>query len=529
MRTSNTNAVATGERIRRAAMFSLTIASIIRSYYSKFLELSLQKALPFNNHLTEEEEEQTWNEQHAYGADTLSKTVMSMQGFYVKAAQIISSRPDSIPQEYADALSVFTDDNDPLPVEVIKEVIEEELLVQRGEKFNDVFEEFDEVPLGSASVAQVHRAVLTKKYGGGEVAVKVQRPSIEDKLMGDVANLKRIAKVFRELHVDLPVDYYAVFTELEEQLKDEFDFEVEAASMERMHNILTTNENGEKRESPIVTPRSIPALVSKRVLVMEFLKGVPLSRASDEMKRKGIAADDVEVKLFARKLLKSLTTAFGWSILESGFFHADAHPGNIFILDDGRIGLIDFGQVKQVNSDFREAVAKVILALDARKSDDNPDDLVRIGTYAAGLGIKLKDDVPAHGHAAMAMWLFDGSVETYPEGYDESETSPNSPLKAMKDFPKDIVLLARSTVLVKGMAKRFGIRWSLSQEWAPIARRVLKSNTDHNVVGSSQGTTLLRLKSWGKQKATKVVNHLPGPVKKRVVSAVLRHKERGKK
>jgi len=520
-----TNAVATGERIRRAAMFSLTIGSIIRSYYSKFLELSLQKALPFNNHLTEEEVELTWNEQHAYGADTLSKTIMSMQGFYVKAAQIISSRPDSIPQEYADALSVFTDDNDPLPVKVIKEVIEKELLFQRGEKFDDVFEEFDEVPLGSASVAQVHHAVLTKKYGGGDVAVKVQRPSIEDKLMGDVANLKRIAKLFRELSVNLPVDYYAIFTELEEQLKDEFDFEVEAASMERMHKILTTDENGEKRESPVVTPRPIPALVSKRVLVMEFLKGVPLSRASDEMKRKGIAADDVEVKLFARKLLKSLTTAFGWSILESGFFHADAHPGNIFILDDGRIGLIDFGQVKQVNSDFREAVAKVILALDARKSDDNPDDLVRIGTYAAGLGIELKDDVPAHGHAVMAMWLFDGSVETYPDGYDESEMSPNSPLKAMKDFPKDIVLLARSTVLVKGMAKRFGIRWSLSQEWAPIAKRVLKSNTEHIVEGSSQGTKLFRLKSWGKQKATKVVNYLPGPIKKRVLSAVLHHQE----
>jgi aarF domain-containing kinase len=176
------------------------------------------------------------------------------------------------------------------------------------------------VPLGSASVAQVHRAVLTKKYGHREVAVKVQRPSIEEKLMGDVANLKQLAKLFRS--ADLPIDYYTVFSELEEQLKDEFDFEAEAASMERMHNILTTGENGLHRESPIVTPRSIPALVSKRVLVMDYLKGVPLSRVSGEMQRKGIAADGVEAKLFARKLLKSLTTAFGWSILESGFFHA---------------------------------------------------------------------------------------------------------------------------------------------------------------------------------------------------------------
>ena len=112
---------------------------------------------------------------------------------------------------------------------------------------------------------------------------------------------------------------------------------------------------------------------------MDYFKGIPLSRASDMMKSKGITSDGVQAKLFARKLLQSLTTAFGWSILESGIFHADAHPGNIFVLDDGNIGLIDFGQVKQVDRDYREAVAKVILALDERKSDVNPEDLERIG------------------------------------------------------------------------------------------------------------------------------------------------------
>jgi len=490
-----TEAVARRERFLRAAKFSFTIASIIRSYKCKSIELFFRRNLvSCKNHITEEEEKLTWSKQHTQGADILSRTINSTQGFYVKSAQIIASRPDSIPQEYADALSVFTDSVDPLPIEVIKGVIKKELLVQRGEEFEDVFEEFEEVPLGSASVAQVHRAVLTKKYGNREVAVKVQRPLIEEKLMGDVANLKLLAKLFRR--ADLPIDYYTVFSELEEQLKDEFDFGAEAASMERMRNILTTDENGLHRESPIVTPRSVPTLVSRRVLVMEYLNGVPLSRASSEMQKKGIPADGVEAKLFARKLLKSLTTAFGWSILESGFFHADAHPGNIFILDDGRIGLIDFGQVKQVDRDYREALAKVILALDERKSDDDPDDLDRIGRSVAELGIELKDNVPAHGHAAIAMWLFDGSVETFPNGYDESEMSPNSPVKAMKEFPNDLVLLARSTVLVKGLAKRFGIRWSLSQEWAPIARRVLKVTTEQLVEGKSRKTKQ-QIKSWG--------------------------------
>lgn len=398
-------------------------------------------------------------------------------------------------------------------------MIAKELLVKRGEKFDDVFEEFDEVPLGAASIAQVHRAVLTEKYGKKEVAVKVQYPSIEDKLMGDIANLKQIAKVLRG--VDLPIDFYAVFTELEEQLTDEFDFEAEAESMERMHQIFTTGEDGARRESPIVTPRPVPTLVSKRVLVMDYLNGVPLSRATDEMKRKGIAADGVEAKLFVRKVLKSLTTAFGWSILESGFFHADAHPGNIFILDDKRIGLIDFGQVKQVNSDYREALAKVILAVDERKSDVDPADLERIGNSAEGLGIKLKDNVPAHGQAAVVMWLFDGSVETLPNGYDESEISPNSPVKAMKDFNKDLVLLARSTVLVKGLAKRFGIRWSLSKEWAPIAKRILTGSNEQPVEDQSHKNKLLRLKSWVKKKATQILTNLAVPIRMRILSTVL--------
>ena len=82
---------------------------------------------------------------------------------------------------------------------------------------------FDDVPLGAASVAQVHRAVLTEKYGGREVAVKIQRPSIESKLLGDVANLKALSKTFRNSDM-LPLDYYTVFSELEKQLADEFDF-----------------------------------------------------------------------------------------------------------------------------------------------------------------------------------------------------------------------------------------------------------------------------------------------------------------
>lgn len=305
--------------LQRAAEFWSSAIPIVLSYYSKNAELRVKQQFTGVS-LTPEEEDLIWSEQHAAGATKLANTITSLKGFYVKTAQIIASRRDLFPMEYTEALSNFTDNVDPLPVELIKQVIEKDLLV-RGEKFEDIFCEFDEVPLGAASVAQVHRAVLTEKFGSKVVAVKVQRPSIESKLLGDIANLKAIAKTFTD---ELPLDYYTVFCELEKQLADEFNFLAEAVAMDRIYDTVTKDENGMPCESPIVMPRPVDGLVSRRVLVMDYLEGVPLSRAAEEMLKRGISPDSPESQLFGRRLLRSLTDVFGRCILETGFFHAGA-------------------------------------------------------------------------------------------------------------------------------------------------------------------------------------------------------------
>lgn len=239
----------------------------------------------------------------------------------MKTAQIISSRQDLFPKQYTEALIGFTDNLDPMPTSLAKAVVQQELL-NSDEAWEDVFEEFDEEPLGAASVAQVHRAVLTEKYGGKEVAVKIQRPSIESKLMGDIANLKALSKPFQNTDA-LPLNYYTVFSELEKQLGDEFDFVAEAVAMDRIYNSLTRTMDGSvATDLPLVLPRPVPGLVSKRVLVMDYLKGVPLSRASEEMLKNGIDPGSPEAQLFGRKLLTALTYCFGRNILEQGFFHA---------------------------------------------------------------------------------------------------------------------------------------------------------------------------------------------------------------
>jgi aarF domain-containing kinase len=264
-----------------------------------------------------------WDAKHADGAKKLYAAISDLKGFYVKAAQIIASRADLFPKEYTDALRGFSDNLDPMPFSMAKAVVIQELL-HRDEQFEDVFREFEEVPVGAASVAQVHRAVLTEKYGGKEVAVKIQRPSIESKLLGDVANLKAISKTFRNVE-SLPFDYYTVFSELESQLADEFDFVAEAVAMDRIYNSLAISLDGTKpTKVPVVMPRPVRGLVSRRVLVMDYLEGSPLSRVRENMDKKGFNENPLGAKILGRKLIEDLTLTFGRNILEGGFFHAGA-------------------------------------------------------------------------------------------------------------------------------------------------------------------------------------------------------------
>jgi aarF domain-containing kinase len=203
--------------------------------------------------------------------------------------------------------------------------------------------------------------------------------------------------------------------------------------MERIGRTLSTDPMTGSPVTPVVvTPRPVGGLVTKRVLVMDFLQGVPLSRAVEAMEKRGIDPGSPEAQLFGRRLLAALTEAFGITILFGGFFHADPHPGNIFVLDDGRIGLIDFGQVKQIGQRASATLAKVMVALSERTSDTDPAQLDEISRLALELGVRLREGAPREGPAATAIWLFDGSVKTLPGGFDTNELSPDSPVKVLK-------------------------------------------------------------------------------------------------
>ena len=207
------------QRLGRAISFYSTVIPVFASYKSMEQSLKFRREV-LNSNITEEEEARLFESLHEWGSDVITDKINELKGFYVKTGQIISTRVDIFPKQYTSKLAITQDTLDPLPAKAVRRVVRDELL--GGAELGELFAEFDDEPLGSASIAQVHRARL---LDGRVVAVKVQRPGIEAKLMGDIQNLKSFARLAGD---SLLIDYYKIFTEIEATLKYELDFLHEA-------------------------------------------------------------------------------------------------------------------------------------------------------------------------------------------------------------------------------------------------------------------------------------------------------------
>lgn len=314
-------ALTTSERLGRALSFYQTAIPVFLSYQALDMYVKFQRE-KLGKEITPEAEEAEYQKLHEWGSVLIAAKINELKGFYVKTGQIISTRVDIFPEQYTSKLAMMQDSLDPLPADVIKDIVKKDLL--EGADLSDLFAEFDDTPLGSASIAQVHRAKL---LDGRVVAVKVQRPGVEPKLLGDIANLKNFAYVVREL---LPVDYYKVFSELERSLIYELDFLHEAQATAKVAAAVAHSPSNKPTDPPVVVPLPIPGLVSKKVMVMEYVDGVALSKMAAEMAKRNVKAGSPEATLLGRKLLSSLTDAYANMIFGSGIVHGDPHPVSLY-------------------------------------------------------------------------------------------------------------------------------------------------------------------------------------------------------
>jgi len=316
-------------------------------------------------------------ERAARAARSLVAVLGDLKGAYVKAGQFASLRVDLLPPAAREALATLQDRVSPLPLASVRKVVEDEL----GAPLETLFPRFDPVPLGTASIAQVHRAALPD---GREVAVKVQHPWLEASLPADLALIRGLVGAHTLVRGRGRVDRQRLLDEFAGTLADELDFVREAEVASEIASNLAN-------ETQIVVPRIVPTHTTRRVLTMSFHPAVSITdRAA--LTRLGVSPGDV---------LEVLTRAYAKQVFVDGVFHADPHPGNLFVLDEPppggrpRVLFVDFGLSKRLDPALRRELRKGMYALLQRDLDAFLAGMTRLGMIAPGAEPGIRTAVAA--------------------------------------------------------------------------------------------------------------------------------------
>jgi ubiquinone biosynthesis protein len=292
-------------------------------------------------------------------AAQLADDLEAMGPTFVKLGQVLSGRPDLIPEAYIEALTRLQDRVKPFSDAEAQAIIEEEL----GVRISKAFSRFDPQPLAAASLAQVHRAALRD---GREVVIKVQRPNIATQIADDFEVLGQIAR-FLDGHSDWARRRRlgAIVEELRQSVLFELDYEREAQNLKSM----LRNLEGFDR---LYVPQPIEDFYTRRVLTMEYVAGTKIT-ALGPLAR---------MELDGVRLAEQLFNAYLKQVLVDGLFHADPHPGNLFLTEDGHLVLLDLGMVGRTTPGMQEHLLKLLIAISEGKAEQAIDVILRIGEVA---------------------------------------------------------------------------------------------------------------------------------------------------
>jgi predicted unusual protein kinase regulating ubiquinone biosynthesis (AarF/ABC1/UbiB family) len=385
---------------------------------------------------------------HGWSAQQLHNTAVRNQGLLIKTAQFLSSRPDIVPDEYIDVLSRLQDEVPPEPFAVIRRVIEREL----RQPLEAVFSEFSPEPVASASLAQVHRAVLRD---GRIVAVKVQYPGIDQIVAIDLKNIERFIAILNKL--DRTLDFRFISEEMSRMIPQELDFIHEGRNAEA----IAANFAGVQ---DVVVPRIWWEHTTRRVLTMEYVEGVKITDLA-ALERAGI--DPAAVA-------KVLIVAFSEMLMEHGLFHADPHPGNLLVAPGPKLVLVDFGQVKEVGPQFRFVFAQMTRALLA-------EDEAALGESFRNLGFRMEKDT-ARGYEELGN-AYVGNIAKQmtesqsgwadPAMFRDSYRGVMRILRAnpLVKIPPDLLFVGRVMGLLNGLSMTLGSRTNLLVEMSRLLER----------------------------------------------------------
>lgn len=289
-------------------------------------------------------------------AEELAKDLEKLGPTFIKLGQLLSTRADLLPGPYLDALERLQDQIEPFPYEEVERIVSGEL----GVRISKAFADFDPTPLAAASLAQVHRAYMRD---GRAVVVKVQRPDIRELIVGDLEALGEIAH-FLDDHTELGkrYEFENMLVNLRKSLLRELDFTIEA------NNLLTISQNLAEFEYLII-PEPIDDFTTTRVLTMEYIEGKKITALNP------LRLLEIDGSLLANELFSAYLKQF----LVDGIFHADPHPGNVFLTDDDRIALLDLGMVGRVTRTFQDNLLRLLLAISEGRGEVAAEAAIKMG------------------------------------------------------------------------------------------------------------------------------------------------------
>ncbi len=298
--------------------------------------------------------------------EELTEDLQSMGPTYVKLGQLLSTRPDLLPPPFTKALTTLQDDVEAVDYEVIEQIFKEEI----GVRISKAFKSFNKEPLASASIGQVHSAVL---FSGQAVAVKIQRPGIRKRFIEDLDTLMSLSEKAENVS-ETARNYgvHAVIEELRYVLLKELDYTLEA------QNLITLKENL-KDFQHLYVPAPILDYCSSRVLTMQFVKGDKITKVSP-LKR---------IDIDTEPLVDDLVKGYLKQVIVDGFAHADPHPGNVYLTPDNKIALMDLGMVARFSHEMQETILKLMIGLSNYDSLRVTDILLSISAYQEDVDLPL--------------------------------------------------------------------------------------------------------------------------------------------
>ena len=383
---------------------------------------------------------------HVRAAEAVVNRAIRQQGLIIKTCQFLGSRADVLMDEYVTTLSLVHDQVPPRPWAEIRPVIEREL----GGTVDTLFAEFDNQPIAAASLAQVYRA---RMHDGTDVAVKVQYPGIDRIVAWDLQAITFLANVWSKF--ENIIDFRPIAAEMRRYAPDEVDFIHEADAAEELRVMLSNRDD-------VVVPRIHRALSTRKVLTMDFIDGIKISNVA------ALRAAGVDPPTVADTLID----LFNEMILRRGMFHADPHPGNVFVLPsetpDGkaRIALVDFGLTKRIPEEFRQQMIVLTSAIVAQQPE-------AISATMSDMGFRTREEnaetYTALGEAFLGDVLRSGKAYADQAMVAEVNQRLGKVLRAnpLIDVPGDVILIARVMGLLSGLGRTLESKTDLMDALLP--------------------------------------------------------------